>query len=395
MDKGKWVQNWGQSHSALSFFCYPSARRTFRLIINSAISGDKMRISLSNRFGKNDVSIGSITVGKCDENGNVNTGLFKRVSFDGETSITLKKGERIRSDEFDFDINTNEYYCVNAYVTGGDLTSGNLLDNAKITFGNGNYSQTAYMKDEYRKRDSVIKFAGKLLGMHFPRPIPLFDSVEVLNYENADSIVVFGDSISQQGFWTIPFEERLRERYPGQYSLVNKSVMGNRLLRDCSPIFPAKGLYGIKATDRINDDIYPYDNIKYVILFLGVNDIFEYGTINALKSEKPDPEDIFAAIKSITDSLHSRGTKVVMFNIPAFGSAPDATREKDAMRKVVNAMLKDNCEMFDGFFDIASAAEDPEDDYYSKAEFIGPDKLHPNAYGGKYLADLIDLDMFK
>lgn len=122
----------------------------------------------------------------------------------------------------------------------------------------------------------------KLLGMHVPRPIPLYDSVEVYNTEGADSVVVFGDSISQQGFWTNPFEESLRAAYPGRYSLINKSVMGNRLLHDCSPIFVARGLYGRKATTRIADDLYPYENIKYVILFLGVNDIFKFGTINAL-----------------------------------------------------------------------------------------------------------------
>lgn len=85
-----------------------------------------------------------------------------------------------------------------------------------------------------------------------------------------------------------------------------------------------------------------------------------------------------------------------MFTVPAFGTAPDATSEKDAMRKQLNSLLKENKdELFDGFYDIAAAAEDPEDDYYSRREFIGPDKLHPNAEGGKYLADLIDTDMFK
>lgn len=171
--------------------------------------------------------------------------------------------------------------------------------------------------------------------------------------------------------------------------------MGNRLLYDCSPMFVARGLYGKKATTRIKDDIYPYENITHVILFIGVNDIFEYGTINAPKKEKPLPADICSTIKSITDDLHSRGIKVIVFDIPAFGTAPDATREKDALRREVNTWLCENSDMFDGFFDIATAGADPNDDYYSRAEFIGPDKLHPNAAGGKFFAELIDMNFFK
>ena len=390
----KWIQIWGQSHSALSLLYYPSMRKTFRLVMNSALSGEKMRLSISNTYGKNDVQIGGITVAKCDENGNVADKDFSVITFLGKSSFTIRKGERLCSDEVGFNLSVGEYYCISIFVIKGDLTSGNLLDSAKLITVPGNYTMTPFIKNETRKRDSVITVAGKLLGMHLPKPIPLFDSVEILNSTDSSAIVVFGDSVSQQGFWTGPFEERIRKAYPGKYSFINKSVMGNRLLRDCSPIFPARGLYGKRATIRIKDDIYPYENISHVIFFMGVNDVFEYASINALPSEKPDPKDICDAIKSITNDLHSRGMKVIIFNIPAFGSAPDATREKDAIRRVVNKWIESNQNLFDGYYDVAAAAADPEDDYRSKAEFIGGDKLHPNALGGRYLSGLVDLAMF-
>lgn len=394
MAEKKWVQTWGQSHSSLSLFKYPAARKTYRLVMNTAISGEKLRLSLSNTYGSGEVVIGCVTAARCDENGNVSGG-FTDVTFGGKTRLTIKKGERVRSDEVGFTLGTNEYFCLNIFTVSGDLTSGNLLDSAKLITVDGNYCYTSRAENQTRTRDGVIKAAGKLLGMHFPKPIPLFDSVELLNAEDASAIVVFGDSVSQQGFWTTPFEERIREAFPGKYSLINKSVMGNRLLRDCSPIFPARGLYGRKATERLKDDIYPYENISHVIFFMGVNDVFEYASINALPSEKPDTDELIAAIRSITDDFRSRGMKVIAFNIPAFGSAPDSTREKDALRRVVNKWFDENRDYFDGFFDVASAAADPEDDYRSRAEFIGPDKLHPNAEGGKFFAGLIDLEMFR
>lgn len=393
-ENGNWVQTWGQSHSSLSLFSYPSCKKTFRLVISSAISGSAMRVDLSNTYGTQDVTIGAVTVALCDENGTVYSD-FKPVSFNGSKKFTIKKGEQLKSDPVCIDIKAGYHFCVNIYVEKGDAASGNLLDNALLITASGDKSAAKKLPNERRKRDGVIDVASKLLGMHFPKPIPLFDSVELLNSDGASSIVIFGDSVSQQGFWSNPFDEKLRKEYPGKYSLINKSVMGNRLLYDCSPMFVARGLYGKKATTRIKDDIYPYENITHVILFIGVNDIFEYGTINAPKKEKPLPADICSTIKNITDDLHSRGIKVIVFDIPAFGTAPDATREKDALRREVNTWLCENSDMFDGFFDIATAGADPNDDYYSRAEFIGPDKLHPNAAGGKFFAELIDMNFFK
>ncbi len=390
----KWVQTWGQSHSALSLFYYPSCKKTYRLVINSAVSGEAVRIKLSNSYGKQDVKVGKVTVGLCNEFGTVYS-EFKDVTFNGSRSFVIKKGERLQSDAVDLNVKTGYHFCISMYIEKGDMTSGNLLDNVLLITSPGDKTNVKDVPNERRTRDSVIDKAGVLLGMHLPKPIPLFDSAELLNSEGASAIVVFGDSVSQQGFWTNPFEKRIREAYPGKYSLINKSVMGNRLLFDCSPIFVARGLYGKKATTRIKDDVYPYDNISHVILFLGVNDVFEYGSINAPKKEKPDTKEMCKTIKEFTDELHKKGCKVISFNIPGFGTAPDATREKDGLRREVNNWLSENQGIFDGFFDIATAGADPNDDYCSRAEFIGPDKLHPNAKGGKFFADLIDISWFE
>lgn len=393
MSNSVWVQTWGQSHAPLSFFHYPVKNMSFRLVCNTAIQGEKLRVSLSNIYGKSDIEIGRVTAAKCDENG-VASVTPVTMTFVGRTDFTLKKGLRLLSDPIDMDIKPGEYFCVTAYVASGDLTTGNLLDDARLMLSKGDRTREKSFPDDRRTRDSVVELAGKLLKMHLARPIPVFDSFELLNTTDAKSIVVFGDSVAQQCFWTVPFEKRIRERYPEKYSLINKSVMGNRLLRDCSPIFVAHGLYGCRATDRIQNDIFPYDGIEYVMLALGVNDIFEYASINALPSEKPDPKLLFKALCDITDTLHARGIKVIGFNIPPFGLAPDSTPEKCAMRKEVNDMIYEHLDMFDGFFDIYATAVDPNDPDKGQADFVGGDKLHPNAAGGKLLAEAIDIEMF-
>ena len=76
MSEKKWIQTWGQSHSALSLFLYPSEPKTYRLVMNTAISGEKLRLSISNTDGKNDVVIWGITAAKCDADGNVSDDDF-------------------------------------------------------------------------------------------------------------------------------------------------------------------------------------------------------------------------------------------------------------------------------------------------------------------------------
>ncbi len=394
MNKESWVQTWGQSHSALSFFYYPSCEKTYRLIVNTAISGKKLRVSFSNAYGKSYVEIGAVTAAPCTSFGSITGKNIIPLTFDGKSSFTMRKNERLTSDPVDFSVSDGEFFCISVYVTKGDLTSGNLMSNAELITAKGNRTFDRYCPNETRTRDSVRGAASKLLGMPFPKPIPLFDSIELLNADGAKAIVVLGDSLSQQGYWTNPFEKRLREAFPGKYSLINKSVMGNRLLYDCSPLFPAKGLFGRRAIQRLHSDILNFDNIEYVILCIGINDVFQHGTINAPAFEKPDPEDVCKAIYNIVEQLHKHSIKAVVFNLIAFGAAPDATREKDEMRRKVNNRLAENSVLFDGFFDFNAAGIDPDNDYYTRIDYLGPDKLHPNPLGGEAFANAIDLDLF-
>lgn len=393
-NNANWVLTWGQSHSALSLFHYPSCKKTFRLVINSAISGKAVRIKLSNRFGKSDVSVGGVTVALCNEQGTAYSD-FKELTFSGEKSFVIRKGESLQSDAIDIDIKVGYHFCISMYIEKGNLTSGNLLNNALLVTAQGDKTHTKLVANERRARDTVIDTASAVLGMPFPKPIPLFDSVELMNADGASAVVAFGDSITQQGFWVNSFEQRLREAFPGKYSLINRSVMGNRLLYDCSPMFIARGLYGKKATERIKEDVYPYEGISHVILFMGINDVFQYASMNAPKKEKPSIEKMSEAVKQIADGVHKMGSKLVCFNIPPFGAAPDATKEKDSLRRQFNDWLNNNQNMFDGFYDIAKVGADPADDYFCRKELIGADGLHPNAEGGKLFANEIDLSWFE
>ncbi len=390
----KWVQVWGQAHSALSHFYYPSCKRTYRTIIHSAISGSKLRIEICNRPGKNDVEIGGITVAKCDKNGTFTDGLYKTVTVNSKESFTLAKNKMVITDPIDLDISVDEYFCISIYVISGDLCSGNLLDNVNLITVKGDYTKIPYTENQPRPRDTVRKIATVVLGMGFHKPIPLINTVELLNNDNATSIVMFGDSITQQGFWTNAFEKRIREEYKGRYAVINRSIMGNRILRDFSKRFPCPGLFGISGIKRYENDALRFSDAEYIIFALGTNDFLQYGTISAPKNEKPTPENAFNAVKELADKAHKHGKKFIAMNVLHFGLDIDSNPEKEAMVLEYNRLLMENKDCFDMVYDQASYCIDENKPNCSRKDLLGRDKLHPNFEGGQIVANNFDLSIF-
>ena len=390
----KWVQVWGQAHSAFSFFYYPSCKKTYRLVIKSELSGKSVRFELSNECAKNDVQIGSLSVAKCDKNGNF-LGECKTATVNNQKSLCLKIGEVVLSDEVELEINAGEYFCVNAYVEKGALRSGNLLDNVTLLTVKGNVTHTPKIENQRRIRDKVREIASVVLKMYFHKPIPLFQSVQVLNERDARTIVVYGDSISQQGYWTNAFAERIYATYPECYSVINKSIMGTRLLRDFSKRFFCKGLFGKSGLNRLQRDILNYPDVEYVIIALGTNDFLQYGTVQAPKSEKPTAQEFVDGMITVSEELKKHGKKLIVFNILNFGESVDSRPHKEALVTETNKLLYENREHFHAFYDQAILVVNPKKPTCSKKEYLGKDYVHPNKLGGKIVADNVDLEWFK
>ena len=391
----KWVQVWGQSHSALSHFYYPACKKTYRMVISSAISGKQLRLELCNNPGKSDIEIGSVTIAKCDKDGTFIDGNFTTVTVNSKESFVIGKNEMVTTDPVEFSIDVDEYFCVSIYVVKGDLCSGNLIDNVNLITIKSDYTKIAHAENQPRPRDTVRKIAAVLLGMGFHKPVPLINTVELLNEENAASIIMFGDSITQQGFWTNAFEKRIREEYKGRYAIINRSIMGNRVLRDFSTRFPCPGLFGISGINRYYKDVLRFSDAEYVVCALGTNDFLQYGTIAAPKSEKPTPEKVFNAVKKMSQQAHNCGKKFIVLNILHFGLAADSRPEKEEMVLEYNKLLEQNKDLFDGFYDQASLCIDENKPNCSRKELLGRDKLHPNFEGGQIVANNFDLSLFR
>lgn len=391
--ENKWVQVWGQAHSNLSHFFYPSSEKTYRFVFNTAIAGEALKIELSNEFAKNDVHIGNITVALCDENGALLTSP-KRLTVKGKSDFILQKGESTESDSIELFVGTGAYIAVSIFVKEGALRSGNLLNNINLLTVKGDVTEREDIINERRKRDKVIEIAGKVLNLFLHKPLPLLKTVRILNSTDAASIIVFGDSLSQQGFWTNRFEERIRESYPGKYTVINKSIMGNRVLRDYSSRFPCKGLFGPSGLNRLERDVLAYNDCKYVVLALGTNDFLQYETIAAPKSEKPSAQAVFDGVSEIAGRLSAKGIRVIVVNTVKFGYCIDSRTHKEAMAEEYNSILQKHAADFYAVYDQATLLHDENKPNCTKKEYLGKDFLHFNEYGGKVMADNFPIELF-
>ena len=171
--------------------------------------------------------------------------------------------------------------------------------------------------------------------------------------------------------------------------------MGNRTLRDFGKRFPCPGLFGISGIKRYEKDVLRFNDAEYVVFVLGTNDFLQYGTIMAPKIEKPTPEQVFNAVKELSEQAHAYGKKFIAMNVLHFGHAADSRPEKEAMVLEYNKLLMENKECFDMVYDQASYCIDKNKPNCSRIELLGRDKLHPNFEGGQIVANNFDLKIFE
>ena len=385
----RWVQAWGQAHTDLSAFSFSDRQRTVRLVIRSAISGDRVRVRLSDRYGKMPLAIRGVSAAPCDENG-----VLTGDGVDLSAPQKLETGGSVLTGAGALKIEAGEYFCVSVCVAG-PLRSGDQLSDAKCVIMAGDRRHAIVPRVLPRFKDRLRLAAQALLRLPLHPPVPLIETVELYNSDGASSVVVFGDSLSQQGYWVNPFAARLAETYPGRYSVINRSIGGNRVLRDTSPAFPLKGYYGERALARLERDVLRYVDVSHVVMEIGINDLIQYASISGFPSEKPDIDELTGGIFAMARRMRSRGIKVMGTTLIGFRDCADGSDEKSRLCDEVNARIRENASAFDVLFDMNGVTADPERPQHTFAGYLGGDKLHFNVAGGEAVAQAVDLTFFE
>ena len=132
-----------------------------------------------------------------------------------------------------------------------------------------------------------------------------------------------------------------------------------------------------------------YDGATPDIVFLmeGVNDCSH--SLCFREPTVPTAEDIFEALRDVTDRAKRQGSRVYLGTIAPFGSFGDPWREQaEALRQDYNRLIR-NSHIADGIADMDAALRDPDDVHRMQEGFHLGDGVHPNWLGGERMADVL------
>ncbi len=358
--------------------------QTIRQTARVSIGGNRIRVVLSNEYGARPLTIGAATIAIAAEDGAVEKGSAKALTWNGQSSVSVPPKAPIVSDPVELPVNALASLSVSIYLPKKTALSTVHWDGVQTAYISG---PGDFTKDPGFKPESTLKSRLFLTRILVDAP------------SDAKAIVFFGDSITdgncstpdQNNRWPDHIAERLQAAGHANIAVVNEAISGNRILSD--------GM-GINALSRLNADVLSHPRVATLVIMEGINDIGWPGEKSVTPEEKQRAQDeIILGYKQIIDRAQAQGIRVVGATLTPFtdtfkGTPMEGyyTPEKEKVRQAVNAWIRSSG-AFDGVIDFDKATEDPAKPGHIRADYDCGDHLHPNDAGYKAMADAVDLDL--
>lgn len=354
--------------------------QTVRMIVRVSVGGRNVRIRLVNAFGSAPLQIGAAHIALRSKNSSIVPASDRALTFSGRVSCLIPPGAVMLSDPIEFNVPPLAEVAVSVYTPKESTTSTHM-------FG----EHTAYLSKEGDFSGSAeITDATTSLGYYW------LAGVDVLAPANAETIVAFGDSITDghgsmpntDHTWPAYFTTRLQaDKRTAHLGVVNVGISGNQVLRDGGGV-----LGGMSALARLERDVLTQPGAKFVMLMEGINDI-------SSRTRQPDAEakivaeDLLAGYKQIIEHAHARGLKIIGCTLTPFDGSRAFTEKGEAARTIVNQWIRMSG-AFDAVVDFDAATRDTNNPKKFREAFHAGDWLHPGDAGYEAMANAIDLAIF-
>ena len=96
-----WVGTWATTPAATDGFSFSD--QTLRMIAHVSIGGTKLRVKISNAYGKQRLKIGAATIACRTDAAAIDTQTLRTLTFDGLESTAIAAGSLAASDEVELD----------------------------------------------------------------------------------------------------------------------------------------------------------------------------------------------------------------------------------------------------------------------------------------------------
>lgn len=383
---GAWVGSWYAAPQPTwgADFALPTnvpaalENQTIRETARISVGGSEVRVSFSNRYGKQALTIGAAQIALSAGGSAIIAGSSHALSFAGKPGITIAAGATATSDPLPFEVTSLQKLSVSAW----------LPEHAALDSFHWGAQQTAWLLPRDTTRDTAMAGARPMHGRAF------LSAIHVRGSTSRGTVVAFGDSLTD-GNGSTPNADRRWPDYlaarlaPHGIAVANAGISGARLLSD---------RMGVKALERFRHDVLEQPGVQSAIILMGINDIGWPGSAFAPNDEPMTAEAIIAAYRQLIAMAHERGIRVIGATIPPYeGSlrgtpfAGHYTLAKDAVRRQVNEWIRASGS-FDVVADLDAATRDPAHPARLLPRYDSGDHLHPGDDGYRAIAGSFRLE---
>ena len=357
---------------------------TLRQIFHLSVGGSALRVHVSNAFGTDSLHFTSVHIARpvSTTSSSIVAGTDRALRFAGEESVTVPPGAEFVSDPIAYPVSALSDLAVTFHLDRPPAQeTGHPGSRATSYVVHGDFVGAPNLNDP-QKVDHWYQVA----------------EIDVQASAGAGAIVALGDSTTDghgattngNDRWTDVLAAKLQaSANTREIGVANEGIGGNHLLTD--------GL-GPNALARFDRDVLAPANVRWLIVFEGVNDL---GGL-ARNGEVPPAEHaalverVLAAYQQIILRAHAHGIRVYGATITPYADSnyyhPGPLSEAD--RQVVNHWIRASGH-FDAVIDFDAVVRDPHDPDKLLPALDCGDHLHPSPAGYRAMGDAIPLSLFE
>jgi lysophospholipase L1-like esterase len=344
---------------------------TLRQHLRVSLGGERLRLVVSNEYGRAPLKVASTHVGLEASGGGV------YATFQGAREVVVAAGAKAVSDPVALPVASGARLKVDLYLRERTQPAGFHWDARE---------QSLLLPGNAAGRPASAG-AGKLSTRAFLAAVLIESAREPV------TVVALGDSITDGNGSTPGADHRwpdflARRLAPQGIAVLNAGISGNRLLRP--------GM-GDSALARLDRDVLQHPGVRAVIVMLGTNDIGWPGGAFAPHEALPEASEITNGLRQLVERAHLRGVRVVGATITPFEDALKGTPleghyspRKESTRQAVNEWIR-HSGVFDAVADFDRLLRDESRPIRLRAELDSGDHLHPGDAGYRAMADSIEL----
>ncbi len=346
------------------------SHNTLRQIFKVSVGGQSIRMRFSNEFSQAPITLKAVSLAHAIGADVINQQTQQALTFANKPSVTIPAGGFVYSDELAFSVPALSTLTVTLHF-------GKTPKN--ITGHPGSRTTSYLAAGDQVQRASL---SGAVPTDHWY----VISGLEVRAGPGYGAIAIMGDSITDgrgsgtnlQNRWPDELAKRLQSSEQHKHiAVLNMGIGGGCLTREC---------IGPVGLDRINRDVFGQGAVRWLVVFIGVNDIGKSGTPKLASA-------VIAGYERVIEQAHAKGIKVYGATLtPSLGSGYSAPGSQ-AAKAVVNHWVR-HSGRFDGVIDMDSVVRDPATPSKFLPHLHDNDWLHPNQAGYKAMAAVIDLSLF-